>query len=97
MYLNYMERWQNKFLQQGLELVFVSVEYRMFPQSIYVVSHLPASLSRIAALTDVASHPAQLHAFLDTYKHVLGQGVPPSQIIFMGDSAGGLCSDNVYL
>ncbi|KAH7125998.1 Alpha/Beta hydrolase protein [Dactylonectria macrodidyma] len=42
-------------------------------------------------LTDVASHPAQRNSFLDTYKYVLEQGVQPSQVIFMGDSAGGGC------
>lgn len=29
MYLNYMERWQKDAAERGLELTFVSVEYRM--------------------------------------------------------------------
>ncbi|KAH7127791.1 Alpha/Beta hydrolase protein [Dactylonectria estremocensis] len=42
-------------------------------------------------LTDVASHPAQQDAFLSAYRYLLRQGVPPTQIVFMGDSAGGGC------
>ncbi|RMJ07960.1 hypothetical protein CDV36_012434 [Fusarium kuroshium] len=42
-------------------------------------------------LTDVTPHPAQQNSFLETYRYVLEQGVPPSQVLFMGDSAGGGC------
>lgn len=44
----------------------------------------------MTALTDVASHPAQQNSFLSTYQYVLAQGVPPNQVVFMGDSAGGM-------
>ncbi|KAF9889090.1 hypothetical protein FE257_008067 [Aspergillus nanangensis] len=42
----------------------------------------------IPALSGEATHPAQRESFLKAYQHVLRQGVPPSQVIFMGDSAG---------
>ncbi|RAH70431.1 alpha/beta-hydrolase [Aspergillus aculeatinus CBS 121060] len=66
MYLNYMDRWLAGAAEEGLELVFLSVEYP--PQ------------------------PAQQQAFLQAYQYVLGCGISPSNIVFMGDSAGGgLC------
>ncbi|OAP57404.1 hypothetical protein AYL99_08142 [Fonsecaea erecta] len=38
------------------------------------------------------SHPAQKNAFLQVYRYVLDQNIPPERIVFMGDSAGGsLC------
>ncbi|KAJ5707659.1 hypothetical protein N7488_007460 [Penicillium malachiteum] len=42
-------------------------------------------------LTDQASHPAQRDAFLKSYQYLPREKIPPSNIIFMGDSAGGGC------
>ncbi|RAH76356.1 alpha/beta-hydrolase [Aspergillus japonicus CBS 114.51] len=67
MYLNYMDRWIAGAAQEGLELVFLSVEY---------------------PLTHQAPQPAQQQAFLQAYQYVLGCGISPSKIVFMGDSAG---------
>jgi acetyl esterase/lipase len=49
-------------------------------------------LSSLPALTDQAPHPAQRDAFLNGYKYLLNEGIPASNVIFMGDSAGGKCS-----
>ncbi|PYH81918.1 alpha/beta-hydrolase [Aspergillus uvarum CBS 121591] len=71
MYLNYMDRWVTGAAKEGLELVFLSVEY---------------------PLTHEATQPAQQQAFLQAYQYVLGCGISPCNIVFMGDSAGGgLC------
>ncbi|ETN36649.1 uncharacterized protein HMPREF1541_08927 [Cyphellophora europaea CBS 101466] len=40
-------------------------------------------------LSGEVPHPAQRDAFLGAYRHLLASGVPPSEIMFMGDSAGG--------
>ncbi|KAH7064051.1 Alpha/Beta hydrolase protein [Paraphoma chrysanthemicola] len=40
-------------------------------------------------LSGEASHPAQRSAFLAAYRHLLEMGILSSNIIFMGDSAGG--------
>lgn len=40
-------------------------------------------------LSGEAAHPAQLHSFKNAYRYLLSIGIEPSNIVFMGDSAGG--------
>lgn len=89
MYIRYMERWVRVAAAAGLDLAFLSVEYRKLRET--HGSRVPADWK--PALTDTEPHPAQRNAFLNAYQYILGQGVDSQQIIFMGDSAGGgLCA-----
>lgn len=42
------------------------------------------------ALSTDKSHPAQLDTFIQAYRYLLESGVAPENIVFMGDSAGGM-------
>jgi hypothetical protein len=86
-----MDRWVKGAAEAGLEIVFLSVEYR----TLYVRSFREASkilLTANIALTHEAPQPAQQEAFLNAYHYVLNSGISPKNIIFMGDSAGGMFS-----
>lgn len=88
MYLNYMERWVRAAAQAGLDLVFLTVEYREFAQS-SLYMRVPVLTADETALSTEKSHPAQLNAFTQSYQYLLANGVEPGNIVFMGDSAGG--------
>lgn len=85
MYLNYMERWVGVAAAEGIELAFLSVEYRKSCAS----KHWHQADSVVLALSIKASHPAQRDSFISAYQFLLKHGIPPGEIIFMGDSAGG--------
>lgn len=87
MYLNYMERWIQGAKKIGLDLTFLSVEYRKWNCS-SLCFRSPSDIN--AALTHDSPHPAQRSAFLKAYKYVLDRGISHENVIFMGDSAGGL-------
>ena len=86
MYMSYMERWVSVAKESGLDLVFLSVEYREL--SITCMS----TAKDFSALSSKTPHPAQRNAFLGAYTYLLHQGLEPENIVFMGDSAGGKLS-----
>ena len=85
MYVNYMERWVKVAEDAKLDLVFMTVEYRMCvplsPDNVLTLSH--------QALSTEESHPAQLNSMIECYRYLLDRGIKPQNIVFMGDSAGG--------
>lgn len=97
-YLNYMERWIRVAKAAGISLTFLSVEYRMFFLSQSTIfgalyRHIGFFLMVVKwhlALSTEAKHPAQLQSFNMGYRYLLANGIPPQNIVFMGDSAGGM-------